>query len=391
MKTFVIGVPRERKVKEGRVGMTPEGVHRLRSEYPGVSVLIERDAGVLSGFSDLAYLHAGAVIMNDTEDLYRESDLIVKVKEPILEEYKFLKHLHHKTLFTYLHLAGVDPELTRELVRNEVTAIAYENVEQVVNGRTVLPLLAPMSTIAGTQAMRQGILYARDHECSAPHVIIIGGGVVGEAALKEAIQQRVLSVSLFEMRKERVQELRARYRKLNGSSLTTILFMTMNTMNTARGRRMLSLADVVVSAVLNPGDSAPKVLTTHHFVQMKQGCYVVDVAIDQGGSTEWSRQTKPGETYEQGGLTFSCVANIPGSTVPRDATIALTRVTLPYIQLFAQYAMISATPSEWWLLCDHYGLRQGLQTWRGRLVNSFVATEHKMEAVYKPLDSFFDI
>ncbi len=389
MKTFVIGVPRERKMKEGRVGMTPEGVHQIRSEYPSVSVLIEKDAGVLSGFSDLAYLHAGAVIMSDTEDIYRESDLIVKVKEPIPEEYKFLRHLHHKTLFTYLHLAGVDPELTRELVRNEVTAIAYESVEQWVNGRRALPLLVPMSTIAGTQGMRQGILHARNHGCSVPRVIIIGGGVVGEAALKEATQQRVASVSLFEMRKERVQELRTRYRKLNGSSMTTILFMTMNTMNTARGKGIFSLADVVVSAVLNPGDSAPKVLTAQHFAQIKQGCYVVDVAIDQGGSTEWSRQTKPGETYEQGGLTFSCVANIPGSTVPRDATIALSTATLPYIQLFAQHAMTSPSPSEWWLLKDHFGLRQGLQTWRGCVVNSFVAIKHKMESVYKPLDSFF--
>jgi alanine dehydrogenase len=129
------------------------------------------------------------------------------------------------------------------------------------------------------------------------------------------------------------------------------------------------------------------VLTANHFAQMKHGAFIVDVAIDQGGSTEWSRQTKPGETYEQGGLIFSCVANIPGSTVPRKATIALTKVTLPYIRLFAHYW--ASLPSQWLLFEDNHDLRRGLQTWGGYLTNSFVAEKHKLFDHYKPLSYFF--
>lgn len=388
MKTFVIGVPRERKTKEGRVGMTPLGVHQIRSDYAGVSVLVEKDAGVLSGFSDKEYLDAGAVILNDVENLYRQSDLIVKVKEPTPDEYPLLKYLYHKTLFTYLHLAGVDPELTRELLRNEVAAIAYENVEQKKGKKRIFPLLAPMSTIAGTQAMRQGVRYAHEHACMSPHVVIVGGGVVGEAALIEAIAQQVPSVILFEMRKERIRELRHRYG--SPSSATKLSFMTMSAMQCKCTRDAFAHADIVVSAVMSPGGSvAPKVLTKSHFAGMKRGAYVVDVAIDQGGSTEWSYQTKPGETYEREGIIFSCVANIPGSTVPRDATIALTEATLPYIALFAQYASVSSHANIWCLLDHHPDLRQGLQTWRGCLVNSFVSAKHKMEAVYQPLYTLF--
>jgi alanine dehydrogenase len=139
---------------------------------------------------------------------------------------------------------------------------------------------------------------------------------------------------------------------------------------------------------MNPGGSeAPKVLTKDDFAVIKHGCLIIDVAINQGGSTEWSRQTKPGETYEQGGLTFSCVAIIPGSTVPRDATIALTKATLPYIQLFAHYGV--RFPSQWLLLNDNPELRRGLQAWIGCLTNSFVCEKHKLFDYYKPLSYFF--
>jgi alanine dehydrogenase len=389
MKTFAIGIPRERKTKEGRVGMTPDGVRQILSDSSDVGLYVERGAGILAGFSDQAYLDAGAMLVRDPEDLYGGADLIVKVKEPTPEEYPLLEHLRHKTLFTYLHLAGVDPQLTRELLRNEVTAIAYENVEQKKGKNRIFPLLVPMSKIAGTQAMRQGVAYVHKNDCVSPHVMIVGGGVVGEAALKEAIDQHVASISLFEMRKERVRELRDHYRSVNGSQHTKVSLMAMSTMRCKRGREAFREADIVVCAVMSPGGSeAPKVLTRSQFAQMKHGAYIVDVAIDQGGSTEWSHPTCPGEIYEQEGLIFSCVANIPGSTVPRDATIALTEATLPYIRLFVQYAKRSTSP-EWQLLSDHPDLRQGLQTWRGSLVNSFVSSKHKLFGAYKPLDSFF--
>jgi alanine dehydrogenase len=392
MNTFVIGVPRERKIKEGRVGMTPDGVRQTLSDGSGTEVRIERGAGILAGFSDQTYRDAGAVLVSNVADLYQGADLVVKVKEPIPEEYPLLKHLHHKTLFTYLHLAGVDSLLTRELLRSEVTAVAYENVEQVKGKNRVFPLLVPMSIIAGTQAMGQAILYVREKGCVLPRVVIIGGGVVGEAAFREAIDQDAASVSLFEMRKERVCELRRHYRSWLGSSRTKVSLMTMDTMHGKRGKAACTQADIVLCGVMNPGGSeAPKVLTVNHFMQMKRGVYIVDVAIDQGGSTEWSHPTCAGETYEREGLIFSCVANIPGSTVPNEATVALTTATLPYIRLFAQYAKKSVSPSDWWLFHDYPDLRQGLQTWRGSLVNNFVSSKHRLFGFYKPLDSFFGL
>lgn len=389
MKTFVIGVPRERKAKEGRVGMTPDGVRQVLGDGGCVKVCIECGAGLLAGFSDQAYIDAGAVLVGDTVDLYKSADMIVKVKEPTPEEYPLLEHLRHKTLFTYLHLAGVDPMLTHLLLQYEVSALAYENVEEIIGGRHIFPLLVPMSQIAGTQGMRQGILYAHEHTSPTPHVVIFGGGVVGEAALREAIHQGVASVTLFEMNKERLEELRGRYRSIHKSQYVQVSLMTMEAMKGNRGGKILGRADVVMSAVMNPGGAeAPKVLTAGHFAQMKPGAYIVDVAIDQGGSTEWSQSTKPGETYVREGLIFSCVANIPGSTVPHEATVALTAVTLPYIRLFARYAQCPVYKGEWKLLHDHRNLRQGLQTWRGHLVNSFVASKHNMRDFYEPPDYF---
>lgn len=388
MKTFVIGVPRERKEKEGRVGMTPNGVRKVLDSHRGTEVHVECGAGVLAGFSDKEYLAAGAVLVSDVVELYRGASMIVKVKEPMPEEYPLLQFLRHKPLFTYLHLAGVDPELTSQLLRHDVTAIAYETVERIEGAKHTLPLLVPMSIIAGTQGARQGIQYAEKNGCVSPNVVIIGGGVVGEAALCEAIERRAASVSLFELRKERVCALRKQYRTPRGVNQTKISFMTMESMNGKRGVAVLADAHVVVCAVLNPGGpEAPKVLTADHFAHIKKGCYIVDVAIDQGGSTEWSRQTKPGETYEQGGLTFSCTANIPGSTVPKEATVALTKETLPYVLLFAQYA--ERSPCGWLLLSNHKDIRSGLQTWLGCVTNKFVSEKHNLGDQYRPIEYFF--
>src|SRR3989344_2548202 len=312
----MIGVPREVKSMEGRVGITPDGVRALREI--GIKVGVEERAGVLSSFSDDNYLAAGAEIYRNAEELYRDADIIVKVKEPMPEEYRLFPLLKGKVLFTYLHLAGVEPELTRLLLRHEVIAIAYEAVTEVVDGKTVLPLLVPMSRIAGVQAARAALAHyskKRPHELEA---VILGCGVVGESSLEEFLAKNLDAVSAFDTREERVQELRIKYTKKE-----TFSFFPLPYLEGAGGKIILKGADIVICGAKLPGGAAaPKVLTQKHFRCMKRGAYIADVAIDQGGSTAWSRVTKPGETYTRGAkfITFSCVPNIPGSTVPVEAT-----------------------------------------------------------------------
>ena len=382
MKDFVIGVPRERKEKEGRVGVTPSGVRALREVGEHVRVMVELGAGRLSGFSDRDYLDAGAAVIPTAAELYETADIIVKVKEPIAEEYPLLESLKGKMLFTYLHLAGVDVELTRILLRNEITAIAYENVEEVAGGKRTFPLLVPMSRIAGTQGMRLAKAYCAAF--SDPSVVIIGGGNVGEAALKEAIASGITTITVFDLCKERVLELRKQY------GTPGIRFFSTRSLYQPVGKNALKKAAAVISGVMNPGGSeAPKVLTAKEIALMREGALVVDVAIDQGGSTEYSRPTHPGEVFKVAGVFFSCVANIPGSTVPAEATMALTQVTLPYVKLVAEYGTTFTNFPAHWLLIDKPGFRQGLQTWKGNLVNEAVSSKHQLFSSYKPLDYFF--
>lgn len=386
MGTCMIGVPKEIKTQEGRVGVTPDGVRALCAL--GLHVGIEQNAGVLSGFSDDKYIAAGAVIYSATEKLYQDADIIVKVKEPTPAEYQFLPLLEGKALFTYLHLAGVDSELTRLLLRHEVTAIAYENVTRTVDGRTMLPLLAPMSRIAGVQAMRGALLRHPKEHYAKLEVIILGGGVVGEAALNQALVNGVSSIAMFESREERVRELRTKYSEESTFSVFPFSFL-----EDADGKKLLKGADIVISGVMLPGGAAaPKVLNQSHFRIMKQGTYIADVAIDQGGSTAWSKVTKPGETFTRGKkeLVFSCVPNIPGSTVPAEATEALTKETLPYICLLGTHVFEHGRNSGiYFALKDHSDLRAGLQTFRGNLLSSAVSARHQLLSVYRPFDHFF--
>ena len=386
MKYFTIGVPKELKFGEGRVGMIPVGLKEVSTCGPHVRFIVEKGAGILAGFSDEDYVVAGASIIEDTNEFYRLADLIVKVKEPTPLEYKFLAHLRNKTLITYLHLAGVDIELTRTLLRNEVIAIAYENVETETEGRRTYPLLVPMSKIAGTQSMRTALARLADRK--KVRAVIIGGGVVGESALIEALKSKVASITVFELNDGRILDLKKRYantKKLQAK----VSVLPMSSMRPTEGVCMLTQADVVISGVMHPGGKeAPKVLTESDFSVMKKGCLIVDVAIDQGGSTEWSKPTHQGETYEKGGLVFSCTANIPGS-VPHEATLELTAATLPYVKLFAEYAKRYPHGHVWWLLKDHADLRHGLQTWKGSLTNKPVSSKHGIFREYQPLDMLF--
>jgi len=388
MDATVIGVPRERKEKEGRVGLTPALVRSLRTE--GYVIIVEKDAGLLSGFSNEEYIASGALLALSALDVYRHADIVVKVKEPIPEEYQFLPLLHGKILFTYLHLAGVSIELTKILLHEKITAIAYEAVENMVSGKRIFPLLAPMSKIAGTHAMRQAIAYRLSHspvlsDAQLLQAVIIGGGNVGEAALREGISASLGSVCVFELSPERILELKQRYAR---SLPTNVCIRSLSDLYSAAGMHILEGADIVVSGVLKPGAEAPKVLSGLELSLMKSGAYIADVAIDQGGSTEWSRPTKPGETYRRGGVVFSCVPNIPGSTVPREATLALSEATYNTLNLIAFYERIhgrNIAP----LFKNFSGVRKGLQTWNGYLCNAAVAQTHQLSDVFRDADEVF--
>lgn len=385
MKKCLIGVPKELKEKEGRVGITPEGVRTLRSLE--IDVAVEQGAGACSGFSDGDYISSGAMLYHKVEDIYHDADLIVKVKEPIPQEYPLLPLLAGKAIFTYLHLAGSDPELTKLLLRHEVNAIAYENVMREIDGRTTFPLLVPMSRIAGVEAMRGALLRHKKDDHRELKVVILGGGVVGESALTEALANEVASVAVFELREERRAELETLYRAHSTASFFP--FFALDTY----GKAQLNTADVIIAATLTPGGAvAPIVLTQKHFRRMKCGAYIVDVAIDQGGSTAWSKVTKPGETFTRGKnkLVFSCVPNIPGSTVPAQATKALVEETLPFVgMLGASILLHGRNTGLYWALKEHPDLRAGLQTFRGFLVNSFVSSKHQLFSSYRPKDHFF--
>lgn len=385
MPTCVVGVPKEVKFQEGRVGMTPTGVRAVTAL--GAGVLVERGAGLLSKFSDRAYEAAGATIVDGPEGVWGNCDLVVKVKEPVPSEYQHLLRLKGKTLFTYLHLAGGAIELTRALLRNEVTAIAYETVSLPEKGRPIFPLLVPMSIIAGTQAMRGALARHKQADFSSLNAVIIGGGNVGEAALCRAIAEKVGFTVVFESWDKRVSELKKKYRRED------VVVLPMLLLNEEIGKKLLKVADIVISGPMLPGGKeAPIVLTQKHFRIMKSGCYISDVSIDQGGSTAWTQgnPTKPGETFTRGArnLVFSAVPNIPGSTVPDEATKVLTDATLPYI-LDMVKERLRAGGGDYVALRENRDLRLGLQTYRGWLTNEPVATHHGLMSDYKPLDFFF--
>ncbi|MED5074659.1 alanine dehydrogenase, partial [Anoxybacillus geothermalis] len=320
---MIIGVPKEIKNNENRVAITPAGV--LSFVQAGHTVLIEKEAGVGSGFNDSDYARAGAQIIERAEDVWAQADMVMKVKEPLPSEYRFFRP--GLVLFTYLHLAA-DPELTRALKESGVIAIAYETVQV---GRT-LPLLTPMSEVAGRMAAQigaqflekpyggKGILLGGVPGVARGKVVIIGGGVVGTNAAKVAVGLGA-DVTIIDLNADRLRELD----DIFGNQITTLMS---NPMNIAEA---VAEADLVIGAVLIPGARAPKLVTEDMVKAMKPGSVIVDVAIDQGGIVETSDHvtTHDDPTYVKHGVVHYAVANMPGA-VPRTSTIALTNVTIPY-------------------------------------------------------------
>jgi alanine dehydrogenase len=333
MRKTIVGVPKEIKDGEFRVGMLPSAAYQLISR--GHRVLVERDAGAGAAYDNEEYRRAGAELVDDPERLFAESELIVKVKEPLASEVALLGPQH--TLFTYLHLAA-DRSLTERLTASGCTAIAYETIE--VNGR--LPLLEPMSEIAGRMSVMVGAYHLARHRGGRGillggvpgvlpgKVLIIGGGTAGINAARVATGVGA-DVTILEVDLERMR----------------FLDITMHTAHTLYSNpasllEQLPRVDLIIGAVLVPGARAPKLITRDMLAVMHAGSVLVDIAVDQGGCAETSRPTTHSEpTFVEEGVIHYCVANMPGAYA-RTATQALTNVTHPYIELLADLGLGAA-------------------------------------------------
>jgi len=360
-----VGVPTEIKTDEYRVALTPSGVRELTDR--GHEVIVEAGAGEGSGLTDGDYEAQGARILPDADAVFAEAELVVKVKEPQPVEVARLEPRH--TLFTYLHLAP-DAELTRGLMDSGATCIAYETVEDR-NGR--LPLLAPMSEVAGKVATQagafilekplggRGILLGGVPGVAAAKVKIIGGGVVGLHAAFIAIGMEA-DVTVFDRNIERLRELDVQL----GGRADTVFATTLSI------EEHLTEADLVIGAVLVHGAVAPKVVTRAQLGLMKRHAVLVDVSIDQGGCFETSRPTTHSDpTYEVDGITHYCVANMPGA-VPVTSTYALTNATMPYVLKLAQDGVHRALHSD-------PGFMQGLNVAAGQVTYEPVARDQGLE------------
>ena len=360
-----IGIPREVKNHEYRVAITPSGVHEL--VVHGHEVFVEREAGVGSSIADEDYLAAGAKILESADDIWAEGELILKVKEPVASEYHRMRE--GQTLFTYLHLAA-DRPLTQELAARKVTGIAYETVE--LPDRS-LPLLAPMSEVAGRLApqvgahtlMRaqggRGILMGGVSGVYAAKVVVIGAGVSGmnAAAIALGMQAEVLLLD------RDIAKLRHADAIYQGHCQTVAS-------NAYEIDRAIADADLVIGAVLVAGAKAPKLVSNEQVARMRPGSVLVDIAIDQGGCFEDSRPTTHADpTYQVHNSMFYCVANMPGA-VPHTSTYALTNVTLPYAVALANKGWRQA-------LSEDRPLALGLNTFDGHVTNAPVAEAHGME------------
>ena len=365
-----VGVPKEIKVLEYRVGMIPSGVKELVNE--GHEVFVETDAGMGIGMTDQDYIDAGASILSTPEEVFDISELIIKVKEPQLNECRMLKS--GQVLFTYLHLAA-DPEQAAALVKSGVTAIAYETVT-ADNGS--LPLLTPMSAVAGRLSIQagayalqkanggRGVLLGGVPGVKAGQVLIIGGGVSGAHAAEMAVGLGA-QVTILDLSPDRLNELSNKF----GDKVSTRV-SSKELIN-----ELVIESDLVIGAVLVAGAAAPKLVTKEHVKQMRPGSVMVDISIDQGGCFETSKPTTHAEpTYIVDDVVHYCVTNMPGA-VPRTSTFALTNETLPFIKSLANRGWQSALKND-----QH--LKNGLNVHEGSI--NFAAVADELGYSYKSPD-----
>lgn len=367
--TMKIGIPKEIKNKENRVALTPTGASTL--VQAGHQVCIQTDAGLGSGFNDEEYRRAGAHIVS--ADVAWDSQLVLKIKEPLEAEYHYL---HGQIVFTYFHLAGVEPSLTESLLQSKTTAVAYETVE---NEQGKLPLLAPMSAVAGNMAVTMGCYYLAKFNGgkgmllgniqgdSYGKVVIIGDGVVGRHAASVASAMGA-QTWICGRHEDRLPELR----KQISEDLQFILSTSDNI------NKHLHDADLVVGAVLLRGARAPHVVDEAMVKAMQPGSVIVDVSIDQGGCIETSRPTSHSDpVYEKHGIIHYCVTNMPGA-YPRTSTIALTNATLPYTQHLSELG-IDALRQD-----PRFG--KGVNTYQGWITCEPVARDMNLVDRYQPFN-----
>ncbi|MBW4038971.1 MAG: alanine dehydrogenase [Acidobacteria bacterium] len=356
---MIIGVPKEVKDHESRVGITPAGVKALVDT--GHKVLVEQDAGTLSSFHDEEYQSVGAEIVGNAADLWRAANMIVKVKEPVENEYQYFRP--GLVLFTYLHLAPLR-KLTDALIAQKVTGIAYETVRDKAG---TLPLLTPMSEVAGRLSVQIGAAYLeKEHGgrgvllggvpgVPPGNVCIIGGGIVGTNAAKIALGMGA-KVTLVDLNLNRLRELD----DIFGGRLHTLYSNAYNV------QRAVCEADLVIGGVLIPGAAAPKIVTKAMVAKMKKGSVIVDVAIDQGGCIETARPTTHSDpSYMVDGVVHYCVTNMPAA-VPNTSTLALTNATFPYVMKLAKLGANVAIREE-------AGIAEGVNTFNGYLTYKAVA------------------
>ncbi len=356
---MIVGTVREIKTEEYRVGLTPDGVHALVDA--GHRVLVGTGAGEGVGYDDAAYASAGATVCDRAWEVWARSDLLVKVKEPLEEEYSLVRD--EQTLFTYLHLAAV-PELTRVLITSKVTAIGYETV-QLPDGS--LPLLIPMSQIAGRMATEiggehlrrpgpgRGKLLSGLPGAPPARVVVLGAGIVGENAIQTAVALGA-QVTVIDARLDKLRHIDERF-----PGRTTL--MQTSPLSIAQ---VLRGADVLICAVLVPGAAAPKLVTRDMVRSMGPGAVIVDVSIDQGGTCVTSRPTTHDDpVYVEEGVVHYCVANMPGS-VPVTATAALTAATLPYVLQIARLGARAA-------VLEDPALAAGVQVSEGSVTHEALA------------------
>ena len=365
---MIIGIPKEIKNNENRVAITPAGVHTLAKL--GHTVLIETTAGLGSGITDEAYRAAGATLCGTAGEIFGASELIVKVKEPLEEEYDLIKA--GQAIFTYLHLAA-DPSLTEALLKKKATAIGYETV-QMPDGS--LPLLSPMSEVAGRMSVQigasllqsykggEGLLLGGVPGVRPGEVLIIGGGVAGTNAAKIAVGMGA-RVTVMDINKRRLDYLDDIFM----GRISTVVY------DEYTATELLKTTDLLVSAVLVRGARAPKIVSAEMVKHMKKGSVIVDIAIDQGGSVETVDRvtTHDNPCFEKYGVIHYSVANIPGA-VPKTSTWALTCVTLPYIVQFAQSGIDKA-------ILENKALLAGLNTCNGAITMKAVAESMGREYV----------
>jgi alanine dehydrogenase len=356
---MIIGVPKEVKDHESRVGIVPAGVKALTDH--GHKVLVQTKAGELSSIPDSEYKEAGAEIVGEAKHVWDCADMIVKVKEPIKSEYALFRD--GLVVFTYLHLAPL-PELTKALLDKNITGIAYETIR---DGNGTLPLLTPMSEVAGRMSVQVGASYLEAEKggrgvllggvpgVPPANVVVIGGGIVGTNAARVAYGMGA-NVTMIDINLNRLRE-------IDDIFLGHVRTLASNSYSVAKAT---SEADLVIGAVLIPGGAAPKLVTKAMVANMKKGAVIVDVAIDQGGCIETAHPTTHSDpSYLVDGVVHYCVTNMPAA-VPHTSTFALTNATFPYVMKLAQKGVDATIQNE-------SGVREGVNTFKGKVTYPAVA------------------